>query len=1442
MFQLNLSGLDPAKRYTIALTSNRDQTASGDERWTDLELLSADSATEASGGTTTVVSPTHVRFGSWDNTTRGDLARWTTIDPGPDGDFSVVTTLYLAGDSDRSYVPVQLMLAEEGPTGPITHTLVYDANGGTGSQTDPGSPYADGATVTVLGAGSMAKAGSTFAGWNTLANGSGTGYVADDTFTISADTTLYAQWTPITHTLVYDANGGTGSQTDPGSPYADGATVTVLGAGSMAKAGSTFAGWNTLANGSGTGYVADDTFTISADTTLYAQWTPITHTLVYDANGGTGSQTDPGSPYADGATVTVLGAGSMAKAGSTFAGWNTLANGSGTGYVADDTFTISADTTLYAQWTPITHTLVYDANGGTGSQTDPGSPYADGATVTVLGAGSMAKAGSTFAGWNTLANGSGTGYVADDTFTISADTTLYAQWTPITHTLVYDANGGTGSQTDPGSPYADGATVTVLGAGSMAKAGSTFAGWNTLANGSGTGYVADDTFTISADTTLYAQWTPITHTLVYDANGGTGSQTDPGSPYADGATVTVLGAGSMAKAGSTFAGWNTLANGSGTGYVADDTFTISADTTLYAQWTPITHTLVYDANGGTGSQTDPGSPYADGATVTVLGAGSMAKAGSTFAGWNTLANGSGTGYVADDTFTISADTTLYAQWTPITHTLVYDANGGTGSQTDPGSPYADGATVTVLGAGSMAKAGSTFAGWNTLANGSGTGYVADDTFTISADTTLYAQWTPITHTLVYDANGGTGSQTDPGSPYADGATVTVLGAGSMAKAGSTFAGWNTLANGSGTGYVADDTFTISADTTLYAQWTPITHTLVYDANGGTGSQTDPGSPYADGATVTVLGAGSMAKAGSTFAGWNTLANGSGTGYVADDTFTISADTTLYAQWTPITHTLVYDANGGTGSQTDPGSPYADGATVTVLGAGSMAKAGSTFAGWNTLANGSGTGYVADDTFTISADTTLYAQWTPITHTLVYDANGGTGSQTDPGSPYADGATVTVLGAGSMAKAGSTFAGWNTLANGSGTGYVADDTFTISADTTLYAQWTPITHTLSGTVTAGVSGLDGAIVYVFDAGTDAYVGNATTAGGGAFNLVLPPGHYKLWIQTNTGDYPDQAYGPDGTFANATDIDLTAGNGTADVVLAAAPITHTLSGTVTAGISGLDGAIVYVFDAGTDAYVGNATTAGGGAFNLVLPPGHYKLWIQTNTGDYPDQAYGPDGTFANATDIDLTAGNGTADVVLAAAPITHTLSGTVTAGISGLDGAIVYVFNAGTDAYVGNATTAGGGAFNLVLPPGHYKLWIQTNTGDYPDQAYGPDGTFANATDIDLTAGNGTADVVLAAAPITHTLSGTVTAGISGLDGAIVYVFDAGTDAYVGNATTAGGGAFNLVLPPGHYKLWIQTNTGDYPDQAYGPDGTFANATDIDLTAGNGTADVVLAAAP
>lgn len=161
------------------------------------------------------------------------------------------------------------------PKAPVasTYTVTYDANGGSNPPTDPNSPYAANSTVTVLGQGSMTRTGYKFVGWTTDAANTGTVYQAGDNYTISANTVFYAKW-EATYNVTYLGNGNTGGivPTDSNSPYAANAIVTVLGQGSMTRTGYTFVNWNTAANGSGTPYSAGNTFTISANTTLYAQW------------------------------------------------------------------------------------------------------------------------------------------------------------------------------------------------------------------------------------------------------------------------------------------------------------------------------------------------------------------------------------------------------------------------------------------------------------------------------------------------------------------------------------------------------------------------------------------------------------------------------------------------------------------------------------------------------------------------------------------------------------------------------------------------------------------------------------------------------------------------------------------------------------------------------------------------------------------------------------------------------------------------------------------------------------------------------------------------------------------------------------------------------------------------------------------------------------------
>jgi uncharacterized repeat protein (TIGR02543 family) len=208
-------------------------------------------------------------------------------------------------------------------------------------------------------------------------------------------------------------------------------------------------------------------------------------------------------------------------------------------------------------------------------------------------------------------------------------------------------------------------------------------------------------------------------------------------------------------------------------------------------------------------------------TYTVSGA-TLSAAGIQYVGWITdragTVNLNGAGQVKIDNFSLTSGVA--------NPTLTYDGNGSDGGTvpSDGASPYAFGATATALEAGTMTRTGYSFLSWNTASDGTGTTYQPNDTFTITNHTTLYAKWLAVgSYTLIYNGNGNTTGSVpvDGTSPYNGGSTVTVLGnTGSLARNSFTFNGWNTSADGSGTSYSPNDTFTIGANTTLFARWTP----------------------------------------------------------------------------------------------------------------------------------------------------------------------------------------------------------------------------------------------------------------------------------------------------------------------------------------------------------------------------------------------------------------------------------------------------------------------------------------------------------------------------------------------------------------------------------------------------------------------------------------------
>ncbi len=280
-------------------------------------------------------------------------------------------------------------------------------------------------------------------------------------------------------------------------------------------------------------------------------------------------------------------------------------------------------------------------------------------------------------------------------------------------------------------------------------------------------------------------------------------------------------------------------------------------------------------------------------------------------------------------------------------------------------------------------------------------------------------------------------------------------------------------------------------------------TITFNSNGASvGSVPDQvTSLYGD--SNTIPDKGNLVKTDYVFSGWNTLANGTGTSYLAGSRYVATQNNLdLFAQWSYDAYAVTYFGNGNSGGNVpvDSSSPRVYNTSVPVLSnTNSLVKTGYTLSSWNTAADGSGTSYSISgtDSLTMSRQAVnLYAQWQINSYTISYDANGAGG--TVPTSTVGNYNSSVVVAnimrdclcapvVGPVVRDGYRFAGWwNTRADGTGLTYSPGDTYTIGASNqVLYAVWyqLPLTPTLS----ASNDGLNVTLTWPTPrAGTDMYL--------------------------------------------------------------------------------------------------------------------------------------------------------------------------------------------------------------------------------------------------------------------------------------------------------------------------------------------------------------------
>jgi Listeria-Bacteroides repeat domain (List_Bact_rpt) len=145
-------------------------------------------------------------------------------------------------------------------------------------------------------------------------------------------------------------------------------------------------------------------------------------------------------------------------------------------------------------------------------------------------------------------------------------------------------------------------------------------------------------------------------------------------------------------------------------------------------------------------------------------------------------------------------------------------------------------------------------------------------------------------------------------------------------------------------------------------------------NGQTGGSAPANQTKTHNVSINISGPSTMVRFGHKFNSWNTALNGSGTKYVAGNSYSTNADLDLYAQWTPDKYTVTYKGNGYTGGSVPVNQAKIHDVDLVLAQVGTMVRSNTTFFGWNTKADGSGVSYAGGATYDGNTPIILYAQW------------------------------------------------------------------------------------------------------------------------------------------------------------------------------------------------------------------------------------------------------------------------------------------------------------------------------------------------------------------------------------------------------------------------------------------------------------------------------------
>ena len=859
----------------------------------------------------------------------------------------------------------------------------------------------------------------------------------------------------IPNTVTFNLNDGIGTVPDPVTVNS-GTNITLPDGSGLSRDGYRFAGWNTSADGTGTTYSAGDSYIVNGNVTLYAKWGSTLsggefNPILLNENTWTDGVITSSTPYKE-----VWYKFDVTGGTQYYVWWNDYNSGDGTktldvkvsAYYSNDTtafseidsawtnarsFTADQPGTVTIKVVPYysnnngTFAIVYstnnkkpcivtfNSNGGNG--TIASITVNSGISITLPTGTGLTKPDYQFAGWNTLADGTGTTYNAGTSYPVNSNVTLYVKWGSTVSGGQFNPNQLTENTWADGNITSSTPNREVWYKFDVTNGTPYYIWWNDSKNG-------DGTKTLDVKVTAY-----------YSNGANAFSETD--------------------------SAWNSVKS-----FTANQNGTVTIKVVPYTSGDTGTFVIVYNTtnikpcivtfnnNDGTGTAPAPVTVNSGSSTTLPDGTG-LSKNGYLFAGWNTLADGTGTTYSAGASFPVTDNVILYVKWGST-------ATGGqfNSIQLTPNT-WADGNITTstpnreIWYKFDVTNGTQYYVWWNDSKNGDGTktldvkvsayynngtnafseetidsawnpakSFTANQTGTVTVQVIPYNSGSTGTFAIVYNTtnikpcivtfnnNGGTG--TIPARTVDSGSSIILPDENDLQKTGYVFLGWNDNPTGTGTIYI--NSYTVTSNVTLYAKWgsaviggegNPILLTTDVWADGSITSSSDEIWYKFDVTNGTKY-----------YVWWNDWMYGDETktlyrvnviAYYSDGTSIFSGDyhndsawkipksftanqdgivklkTVSYSEGSTGTFALVYstnntrtctvsfNSNGGTGivpvSMTDN-----SGSNIILPDGSGLSKSDYYFSGWNTHTDGRGTNYSTGASYWINSNTTLYARW------------------------------------------------------------------------------------------------------------------------------------------------------------------------------------------------------------------------------------------------------------------------------------------------------------------------------------------------------------------------------------------------------------------------------------------------------------------------------------